>query len=120
MSTSTDSSFFARNGLWLRPLMAAIVLIVAPAIGMTLAPEHSQLLGWISNFGVFFACAVAGIGVVLTDTLSARLLASVVFMGAVVFILKVMFDVPGGVSNLTIALFVVLLVVLSRKRHGKA
>lgn len=120
MSTSTDVSFYSRNGLWLRPLLAAFILAVAPLIIMTVAPEHAQILMWVSYFGVFLGCAVAGVGVVLTDTLTARLLASAVFIGAVVIILKVMFAAPGNVANIIIALLVVALVLMSRKRHGKA
>lgn len=122
MDNVQQSSFFSRNALWLRPLMAGVVLAVAPMIGATLVPEHAETLELVAMLGIFLSAALAGFGVMMSDTFTARLLAAAAMIGAVAVIVNVVFELTGLPRDIAhgvlVAVFVWVILTGRSKQHA--
>ena len=103
--------YFDRNWRWLSPLLSGLMLAAAAAMMPVFDPGLGARLAWLQVVGLVMGGFGAGFGVVITDTLSARLLASVAFLGVLVACAHSFLGlatVPGGALIAVAVAFVVL------------
>lgn len=68
-------SYFERNGPWLHPLLAALILTLVPMILAKMPDaELPEWLGFASLAGVFVGLLLCGVFAALTDTLFAKIM----------------------------------------------
>ena len=68
-----EETYMDRNGPWLRPLIAAFVLIVADTMLTTLGTRPDWLPTWLPVIASAVACVTSGVYAAFTDTFSARI-----------------------------------------------
>lgn len=73
--------YFSRNQKWLGPIIVAALFLSLP---LTLSVLELDLPLWVTVTGAVGALIVAGVGTMLTDTLSARIVQLVATIGALV------------------------------------
>jgi hypothetical protein len=87
LELSSDSSYVERNRRWLLPLFVGFVLLAAQAFGRLVVITwggHDSLSFSITGWFVALALILAGLGAWMTDTVSARIVAGVVTIAAMV------------------------------------
>lgn len=110
--------YFERNRRWLVPMLCGLIIAGSSTMLLVIDPELGDRLSWLSVLGFVLAGLSAGFGVAVTDTLSARLLASVAFLGtlaAFAHSLLGLASVSGGAVLAAAALFVVLMTFKGRR-----
>lgn len=65
------ANYLARNSRWLRPIVAGLIFIMAPALAASFLEGVIPTV--VPSLLAAFAFLVAGVFAVLTETLSARL-----------------------------------------------
>jgi hypothetical protein len=67
---TNNESYFTRNGGWLRPLVAGLILLLAPALVASFG-QPLPFPEWLPKIAAAFAFAVSGIYAVFCETFSA-------------------------------------------------
>lgn len=98
-------TYMDRNGRWVRPLIAAVIVLVGYAQLQAFRTVPAWLPGWAPFAIAGLACCVSGVYAALTDTLSARIVRFLAQLAAIVLIAIAVLDVAGklGAAALKLA-----------------
>jgi hypothetical protein len=66
-----NESYFSRNGEWLRPAIAGLMLLVAPFLVATISNGEMPFPAWIPMIAAAIAFALSGFYASLCETFSA-------------------------------------------------
>lgn len=86
-------TYMDRNGRWVRPLMAAVIVLVGYAQLQAFRSVPAWLPGWAPFAIAGLACCVSGVYAALTDTLSARIVRFLAQLAAIALIAIAALDV---------------------------
>lgn len=78
------------NGDWIRPLLSAFILTVAPWLALTFGGIHSDYLMPLCSIAALVALVIAGVKARMTDTLLAKIVSHLAVL-ACLFVLGVQF-----------------------------
>jgi len=90
ISTQEKTGFFADNSGWIRPLVAALILMVGPKMAQTFGGFSSDYLIPICSLAALVAVVFAGFKARMTYTLSAKIVSHLAVL-ACLFLLAVQF-----------------------------
>ena len=91
-------TYMDRNGGWIRPLFAAVVVLIA-YVQLQVLPDGPWLPGWAYFAIAGIACCISGIYAALTDTLSARIVRFLAQFAASALIVIAALDVAGKLTS---------------------
>ena len=94
ITTQGKSGFFANNGAWIKPLIAALIFLTAPKVMQTLGGVDSGFLIPLCSVAAFGATVFAGFKARMTETLSAKIVSHVAVL-ACLFLVAVQFFKPS-------------------------
>ena len=85
MGMSSKSGFFAGNSDWIRPLIAAVILLIAPNLALTFTGMDGGYIIPLCSGVALVALVVAGLKARLSETLVGKLISySAVLAGFVI------------------------------------
>ncbi|WP_410480372.1 hypothetical protein [Pseudomonas sp. DCA-1] len=82
-------TYMDRNGPWLRPFIAAILILMGPALLQVINATPAWLPAWASTLGGAIGVAFAGFFAIKTDTISAwvvRAVANLLWVMLIVYL----------------------------------
>lgn len=81
--TEVEDTYMSRNGPWLKPLFAVVLLLAAVTVLSKMGPPPEWWPTSMPVVGAAIGCFVSGIYASLTYTLSARIFRVIAMFGAV-------------------------------------
>lgn len=90
ISTQEKMGFFAENSGWIRPLVAALILMIGPKTAQNFGGMSSEYLIPICSLAALVAVVFAGFKARMTHTLSAKIVSHLAVLTCL-FLLAVQF-----------------------------
>jgi hypothetical protein len=123
--TDKKEDYFDRNGKWLYPLAASLMVTVGPLAMSSLqaAPTDGASLfmpAWLISLVAFLGIVMSGIGVSVTDTLSAAIVRCVLSVAAFGVVLNVLLTTEtSDLFSYVISMFIAVCFFVMTKKTRK-
>jgi hypothetical protein len=124
LNTTESVTRFELHARWIKPSIAGLIIAGAPEIAAQFYPALASQIGWLPWFtfiGLLLSALSLGVGLLMTDTVNARLLIAAFFALCVSAVIEAAYSVIGQPIELApvavIGLFCAAFVVWAIRRR---